>query len=488
MYSTQKLLGSTAAGKAKEKKFIGDSQKDFMNPKLTETVEITNTLMSNASSNGSTISNRSGHSTLAPENTSINMLEPSSPEPKTPSEWYSFIQERRRADSNKNLLQYYATAMRQIDFKQYANDLHLVAIWLEFINLQKNENVPEDTLLKIYEKMQHLGIGQKVASFYIQWAEFDRPRALDILNMGMKNKAKPISSIMMQLKRLETDTDPTMKPLKEKSPRLSNVKPSGVKKQALPDDDDSIPQAPVLSTEKPSRSRSQVEMIPPAIQEKIPEVQPEKIAEVPAVVKSVPKEELQTMTIVVDEDLTQQKQKEDENNTIVSCSIDDSSRRTGSDQMKKTGHSSLFSRKNTIQVNGTPYMKLELVGRGGSSKVFKVLAMTGKIFAIKRVQLSGVDSSTVNGYLNEIALLKKLNSCDQIIKLYDSEINRKDGVLYMVMECGEIDLAHVLKLQEGQPINLNFVRVHWEQMLEAVHAIHEERVVHSGEILITASK
>lgn len=32
------------------------------------------------------------------------------------------------------------------------------------------------------------------------------------------------------------------------------------------------------------------------------------------------------------------------------------------------------------------------------------------------------------------------------------------------MECGEIDLAHVLLKQQGKPINLNFIRLYWEQV------------------------
>ncbi len=38
------------------------------------------------------------------------------------------------------------------------------------------------------------------------------------------------------------------------------------------------------------------------------------------------------------------------------------------------------------------------------------------------------------------------------------------------MECGEIDLAHVLQDQNRDvvPINLNFIRVYWEQVFRPV--------------------
>jgi serine/threonine-protein kinase TTK/MPS1 len=77
-------------------------------------------------------------------------------------------------------------------------------------------------------------------------------------------------------------------------------------------------------------------------------------------------------------------------------------------------------------------MKLELVGRGGSSKVFKVLASDGKLYALKRVQLRGVDATTVAGYINEMSLLKRLQECEHIIKLIDAEVDEKEGYLHMV--------------------------------------------------------
>jgi serine/threonine protein kinase len=47
-----------------------------------------------------------------------------------------------------------------------------------------------------------------------------------------------------------------------------------------------------------------------------------------------------------------------------------------------------------------------------------------------------------------------------------------------VMEYGEIDLAHLLKKEQGN-ISRNFIRMYWEQMLQAVHAIHEENIIHT---------
>ncbi|THG17034.1 hypothetical protein TEA_026104 [Camellia sinensis var. sinensis] len=62
---------------------------------------------------------------------------------------------------------------------------------------------------------------------------------------------------------------------------------------------------------------------------------------------------------------------------------------------------------------------------------------------------------------------------------------KEDGYIYMVLEYGEIDLAHMLsqKWKEMDSTNLtideNWLRFYWQQILLAVKIIHEERIVHS---------
>ncbi|KAI8822894.1 kinase-like domain-containing protein [Fimicolochytrium jonesii] len=140
--------------------------------------------------------------------------------------------------------------------------------------------------------------------------------------------------------------------------------------------------------------------------------------------------------------------------------------------------------KSNVAVNGVVYKKLELIGRGGSSKVYKIMAEDKKLYALKKVKLRGQEDSAIEGYLNEIALLKRLSSNERIIRLIDSELNEPEGHMLMVLEYGEIDLAHMLQKEqngasEGPRLSLNFVRMYWEQMLRAVHAIHEENIIHS---------
>lgn len=39
------------------------------------------------------------------------------------------------------------------------------------------------------------------------------------------------------------------------------------------------------------------------------------------------------------------------------------------------------------------------------------------------------------------------------------------------MELGEIDLAHLLARQKGKPININSIRLYWEQVMDAFYKI-----------------
>ncbi len=155
-----------------------------------------------------------------------------------------------------------------------------------------------------------------------------------------------------------------------------------------------------------------------------------------------------------------------------------------------------------VIVRGIQYTKLECVGKGGSSKVYKVMAPNKKIFALKRIRLNGRDQEAATGFLDEITLLARLRGKSNIIQLIDSEVHKRDGIIYMVLECGDIDLAKLLQRHEAalqerrrgngsngvtgnQPnagehfVDENFVRLYWEQMLHAVDTIHRERIVHS---------
>jgi serine/threonine-protein kinase TTK/MPS1 len=132
-----------------------------------------------------------------------------------------------------------------------------------------------------------------------------------------------------------------------------------------------------------------------------------------------------------------------------------------------------------VKINGKTYRVLHLIGRGGSSKVFKVLAPDNQVLALKRVCLRNLDEATLSGYVNEIGLLRSLGDEEHIIRLVDSELNRAQGSLFILMEYGEIDLGQMLRQRaNGTPLDLNFIRYCWQQMLRAVQQVHAAKVVH----------
>ncbi len=165
----------------------------------------------------------------------------------------------------------------------------------------------------------------------------------------------------------------------------------------------------------------------------------------------------------------------------------------------------LFCLGNCCQINGVPYRKLELIGRGGSSKVYKVLAPNNRILAVKKVKLAREEEPVViQGYKDEIALLSKLKGQSRIIELKDAAVS--DSMIFMVCYLIFMQFVNVIPPGDGvrrngfsagscktktwseydpsllgagkfsNMINLYLISI---QMLEAVQAIHNENIVHS---------
>ncbi|KMT20002.1 hypothetical protein BVRB_1g000250 isoform A [Beta vulgaris subsp. vulgaris] len=158
-----------------------------------------------------------------------------------------------------------------------------------------------------------------------------------------------------------------------------------------------------------------------------------------------------------------------------------------------------------FRVNGKLYQRLGKIGSGGSSEVHKVISSECTIYALKKIKLKGRDYATALGFCQEIVYLKKLKGKDNIIQLIDYEVTDKallhevmngstsskdnrvkdDGYIYMVLEYGEIDLAHMLSQKwkeierSNSTMDQNWLRFYWQQILQAVNTIHEERIVHS---------
>ncbi|KAI9831887.1 MAG: hypothetical protein M1819_004609 [Sarea resinae] len=145
-----------------------------------------------------------------------------------------------------------------------------------------------------------------------------------------------------------------------------------------------------------------------------------------------------------------------------------------------TSHSR--KKRNHISVNGKAFTRLDCIGRGGSSRVYRVMAENYKIFALKKVTLEEVDELTIRGYKGEIELLKKLESVDRVIDLYDYEINDDKQTLSVLMEMGESDLDRILRFRlnaDNATFDINFTRYYWKEMLECIAAVHSHSIVHS---------
>ena len=92
--------------------------------------------------------------------------------------------------------------------------------------------------------------------------------------------------------------------------------------------------------------------------------------------------------------------------------------------------------KAIITVNNRPYTRLSTIGRGGSSKVYKVISpQTNKIYALKKVSFDKADASAIMGYKNEIRLLNRMaerGGESKCIRLFDWESCDEKGYLLMV--------------------------------------------------------
>jgi len=149
-----------------------------------------------------------------------------------------------------------------------------------------------------------------------------------------------------------------------------------------------------------------------------------------------------------------------------------------------------------VRVCGRAFLRLECIGKGGSSRVYRVLGEDLVSYALKRVKLGRTDAATVSPYLNEMALMRRLAGRKHIIRLLEGEVSYESRCVHMVMELGQRDLNRLLADERerlagaasaliGSPpkppvlqMDGNLLRVVWQQMLLAVQTIHEARIVH----------
>lgn len=139
-------------------------------------------------------------------------------------------------------------------------------------------------------------------------------------------------------------------------------------------------------------------------------------------------------------------------------------------------------KRNYVSVNQKVFTRMDCIGRGGSSKVYRVMAENYKVFALKRVTLEDQDELAIRGFKGEIDLLKKLENVDRVVRLFDWELNEPKQTLSVLMEMGESDLNRVLTLRlnaEDATFDITFTRYFWKEMLECVASVHAHDIVHS---------
>eukprot|EP00050_Salpingoeca_kvevrii_P001629 m.175160 g.175160 ORF g.175160 m.175160 type:complete len:1055 (-) comp10420_c0_seq19:47-3211(-) len=136
-----------------------------------------------------------------------------------------------------------------------------------------------------------------------------------------------------------------------------------------------------------------------------------------------------------------------------------------------------------VLVSGRYFKKIACIGQGGSSQVYRVLSVSNDVFALKEVDLAKADEYAVKSYINEISVLQALQGEKNIVQLEAFEVNEQKHVIYIVMEIGSTDLQGMLKQRRAatgeRTIDENHIRLHWQQMLEAVHSIHKQRIIHT---------
>ncbi|KUF95460.1 Chromodomain-helicase-DNA-binding protein 9 [Phytophthora nicotianae] len=81
----------------------------------------------------------------------------------------------------------------------------------------------------------------------------------------------------------------------------------------------------------------------------------------------------------------------------------------------------LESLTSKVVVNDQKYIKLEQIGSGGSSKVYRMLGPDLKIYALKKIKLKKLDAQSIAQFTNEIELLRRLQGSPHIIKLIAAE-------------------------------------------------------------------
>ena len=133
----------------------------------------------------------------------------------------------------------------------------------------------------------------------------------------------------------------------------------------------------------------------------------------------------------------------------------------------------------TVSLKGNYYTRLNVLGKGGSSCVYRVMSQNdSQLYAYKRVDVKGSsedNEAVFDSYINEIELLKRLQgSSPYIIDFVDAEVNRDEMYIAIVMEAGDVDLAKVLTQKQRQAVTLPLPSAHQVVQQQSQNAISKD--------------
>lgn len=85
-----------------------------------------------------------------------------------------------------------------------------------------------------------------------------------------------------------------------------------------------------------------------------------------------------------------------------------------------------------ITVNGVSYRILKKLGRGGSGRVYEVMAPSTQSLAFKAIPLAKLDDRARRQIQNEVALLQSLCATERVVHLYDWCVDEAKNAIHIV--------------------------------------------------------